>query len=40
MNTKADTTSFKVNFDEISKGLSSQIPEFMQKLIDSKDIEI
>jgi hypothetical protein len=37
MNTKADTSSFKVNLDEISKGQSSQLPEFMQKLIDQKD---
>jgi hypothetical protein len=40
MNTKADTSSLKINFDEISKGPSSQIPEFLQKLIDSKDFEI
>jgi uncharacterized protein (DUF305 family) len=40
MNTKTDTTSIKINFDEISKGQSSQIPDLTQRLIDSKDLEI
>jgi hypothetical protein len=32
-----DATSIKINLDEISQGPSSQLPELIQKLIDSNE---
>jgi hypothetical protein len=36
MNTMTDI-SIKINLDEISKGTSSQLPELIKKIIDSKE---